>query len=86
MDRNRRKRLVAHPRWIRNFAKKELVYNVTGYLNEHPGGEEILQGVAGKDATAAFEDAAHSDDAFETMEKLLVGKLPPHVSLFRRLT
>ncbi|KAL1634753.1 hypothetical protein SLS56_002155 [Neofusicoccum ribis] len=54
------------------------VYNVSGYLDDHPGGEEILRGVAGKEATGAFEDAAHSEDAYKTMEKLLIGKLPPH--------
>lgn len=54
------------------------MYNVSSYLDDHPGGKELLLSVAGKDATAAFDDAAHSEDAHEMMERLLVGKLPLH--------
>ena len=32
------------------------VYDVTKFLNTHPGGSEILLEVAGTDATDAFED------------------------------
>jgi len=31
------------------------VYNVTEYLDEHPGGGEVMLSSAGKDATADFE-------------------------------
>lgn len=31
--------------------------------------------VGGQDATEAFEDVGHSDEARETLEQLLVGKL-----------
>merc|ERR1712113_406996 len=34
------------------------VYDVTKFLDEHPGGEEILIESAGKDATEAFEDGS----------------------------
>jgi cytochrome b5 len=47
--------------------------------------------VAGQDATEAFEDVGHSDEARETLEQLLVGKLkrnvkhaPPISAHFRR--
>lgn len=36
--------------------------------------------VAGQDATEAFEDVGHSDEARETLEQLLVGKLKRQVS------
>ncbi|KAH0342558.1 cytochrome b5 reductase-like protein, partial [Aureobasidium melanogenum] len=51
------------------------VYDVTKYLEDHPGGAPSLQEVAGQDATAAFEDVGHSSDARETMGQFIVGKL-----------
>ena len=44
------------------------------FLDEHPGGDEVLLGEAGgKDASEAFEDVGHSDEAREIMDGLLVG-------------
>ena len=37
--------------------------------------------VGGQDSTEAFEDVGHSDEARETLEQLLVGKLKRQVSL-----
>ncbi|KOS17391.1 putative cytochrome b5 [Escovopsis weberi] len=51
------------------------VYNVTNFVDEHPGGEEVLLDVGGQDATEAFEDVGHSDEARESLDKLLVGTL-----------
>jgi len=51
------------------------VYSVASFLSEHPGGEEVLLDVGGQDATEAFEDVGHSDEAREILEKLQVGKL-----------
>ncbi|KAJ9584043.1 hypothetical protein L9F63_021620 [Diploptera punctata] len=51
------------------------VYNVTEFLNEHPGGEEVLLEQAGKDGTEAFEDVGHSTDAREMMKKYKIGDL-----------
>lgn len=51
------------------------VYDVTEFLNEHPGGEEVLLEQAGKDATEPFEDVGHSSDARELMAKYKVGEL-----------
>lgn len=56
------------------------MYNVSGYLEDHPGGVEVLREVAGLDATEAFEDVGHSDRAFEALEPLLVGELSEEVS------
>ncbi|KAL0275972.1 UNVERIFIED_CONTAM: hypothetical protein PYX00_003664 [Menopon gallinae] len=53
------------------------VYDVTSFLNEHPGGEEVLLEQAGKDGTEAFEDIGHSSDARALMKKYLVGELHP---------
>ncbi|KAL1970020.1 hypothetical protein VTN77DRAFT_6425 [Rasamsonia byssochlamydoides] len=51
------------------------VYDVTKFVDEHPGGEEVLLDVAGQDATEAFEDVGHSDEAREILEGLKVGTL-----------
>ncbi|RWS04649.1 Cytochrome b5-like protein [Dinothrombium tinctorium] len=51
------------------------VYDVSKFLEEHPGGEEVLLEQAGKDATEAFEDVGHSSDARELMKQYLVGEL-----------
>ncbi|KAI1632869.1 putative cytochrome b5 [Biscogniauxia mediterranea] len=51
------------------------VYDSTKFVDEHPGGEEVLLDVGGQDATEAFEDVGHSDEARETLEQLLVGTL-----------
>uniref|UniRef100_A0A336LQE5 Cytochrome b5 n=2 Tax=Culicoides sonorensis TaxID=179676 RepID=A0A336LQE5_CULSO len=51
------------------------VYDVTEFLNEHPGGEEVLLEQAGKEATEAFEDVGHSTDARDLMKKYKVGEL-----------
>ncbi|KAL2905358.1 Cytochrome b5 isoform A [Bienertia sinuspersici] len=53
------------------------VYDVTTYLDEHPGGDDVLLTATGKDATEDFEDAGHSQDARDLMEKYLVGELDP---------
>jgi cytochrome b involved in lipid metabolism len=49
------------------------VYNVTAFLNEHPGGPEIIQELAGKDATEDFMDTGHSPVAHSTLNKFYVG-------------
>ncbi|KAH7346359.1 cytochrome b5 reductase-like protein [Rhexocercosporidium sp. MPI-PUGE-AT-0058] len=51
------------------------VYDVSKYLEDHPGGADALIEVAGKDSTVAFEDVGHSTIARETMESLLVGRV-----------
>ena len=55
------------------------VYDVTSYLDDHPGGAEVLLDVAGSDADMFFEDIGHSNDARDELKKHLVGilKLTP---------
>ena len=45
------------------------------------GGEEVLLDVAGQDATEAFEDVGHSDEAREILEGLKTGDLKRMVRL-----
>ncbi|EOA83079.1 uncharacterized protein SETTUDRAFT_94846 [Exserohilum turcica Et28A] len=56
------------------------VYDISKFIEEHPGGEEILRSFAGKDATEAFQDAAHSEEVKPIMERLLIGTVPLLVS------
>ncbi|RAH68731.1 uncharacterized protein BO66DRAFT_376783 [Aspergillus aculeatinus CBS 121060] len=51
------------------------VYNITAYLDDHPGGVPVLLEVAGLDATEAFEEIGHSDEARELLEPYLIGDL-----------
>ncbi|XP_020797291.1 cytochrome b5 [Boleophthalmus pectinirostris] len=53
------------------------VYDITSFLEEHPGGEEVLLEQAGADATESFEDVGHSTDAREMLEQYYVGELHP---------
>ncbi|PLB55614.1 putative cytochrome b5, partial [Aspergillus steynii IBT 23096] len=51
------------------------VYDCTSFVDEHPGGEEVLLDVGGQDSTEAFEDVGHSDEAREILDGLYVGDL-----------
>lgn len=51
------------------------VYDVTQFLNEHPGGEEVLLDHKGVDASEDFDDVGHSADAQELMKKYMIGEL-----------
>lgn len=57
------------------FILHDKVYNVHSFLNEHPGGEEILLDHKGTDASENFDDVGHSNDAMELMKKYQVGEV-----------
>lgn len=48
---------------------------MTTYLDDHPGGAEVMLDVAGKDADEFFEDIGHSNDARDELKKHLIGVL-----------
>ncbi|ADV25287.1 cytochrome b5 [Cryptococcus gattii E566] len=50
------------------------VYDVTAFMDEHPGGDEVLLEEAGRDATEAFEDVGHSDEARDMLKKMYLGE------------
>ncbi|PNP51272.1 hypothetical protein FNYG_15909 [Fusarium nygamai] len=51
------------------------VYNVTSFVDDHPGSADILIDIAGQDCTEAYDDAGHSDEAHEILPELEIGKL-----------
>uniref|UniRef100_A0A1Y1N3C9 Cytochrome b5 heme-binding domain-containing protein n=1 Tax=Photinus pyralis TaxID=7054 RepID=A0A1Y1N3C9_PHOPY len=61
--------------WISVHGK---VYDVTKYLQDHPGGADVLAEAAGTDATHEFDNAGHSEDAWDIMQPYLVGNLQGH--------
>ena len=57
------------------------MYDVTKYLDDHPGGAEVMLDVAGQDADEFFEDIGHSNDARKELTKYYIGeyKIDPAV-------
>jgi len=51
----------------------ENVYDVTGFIDEHPGGSKILKRVVGKDATKQFWKYHNESVLKKYSERLKVG-------------
>ncbi|XP_042431531.1 cytochrome b5-like isoform X1 [Zingiber officinale] len=51
------------------------VYDVTPFMEDHPGGDEVLLASTGKDATNDFEDIGHSTSARDMMAKYYIGQI-----------
>lgn len=52
------------------------IFDVTDFLQAHPGGPELIEEYAGKDVTAILKDEmshTHSDSAYEILDESLVG-------------
>ncbi|KAH0448565.1 hypothetical protein IEQ34_022365 [Dendrobium chrysotoxum] len=60
--------------WIKG-TQEEKVYDVTPFMDEHPGGDEVLLAATGKDATNDFEDVGHSDSARDMIHKYCIGEI-----------
>jgi cytochrome b involved in lipid metabolism len=50
------------------------VYDITTYVDEHPGGESILNNVGG-DATEGFHGPQHPPTVLDVVEEYLIGTL-----------
>ncbi|KAL0286129.1 UNVERIFIED_CONTAM: cytochrome [Sesamum calycinum] len=61
------------------------VYNVTNYLNDHPGGDEVLLAAAGKDASEEFEDVGHGSAARLMLDEFYVGEIDPSINLTTKI-
>ncbi|XP_033218357.1 cytochrome b5-like [Belonocnema kinseyi] len=51
------------------------VYDLTDYMEEHPGGDDLIREFAGKNGTKGFNDIGHSSDAKNLMKKFKIGEL-----------
>ena len=51
------------------------VYDVTKFLEDHPGGDEVLLSSTGKDASNDFDDIGHSTSAVAMMDEYYVGDI-----------
>ncbi|KAF9426781.1 fatty acid alpha-hydroxylase [Podila epigama] len=54
------------------------VYDVSGFVADHPGGEEYILDHAGKDITELMKDELehlHSEGAYEMLDELLIGRI-----------
>ncbi|RWW28716.1 hypothetical protein GW17_00006798, partial [Ensete ventricosum] len=72
--------------WVSIHGK---VYDVTTFLEDHPGGEDVILHASGAllllhlpggDATQAFDDVGHSSTAISMMEGYVIGTVEGHVS------
>lgn len=48
------------------------MYDLTDYVDEHPGGAEIIKDYHMKDSSKAFLDIGHSEEAKNLLEKYYV--------------
>lgn len=51
------------------------VYNVTEWINIHPGGKDMFEFYRGKDASIAFHDMPHSEDAYNALQNYKIGSV-----------
>nr|XP_053636568.1 uncharacterized protein LOC128691704 isoform X2 [Cherax quadricarinatus] len=65
--------------WIVLYDK---VFDVTKFLLEHPGGEDVIMEYAGRDATIAFRGVGHSVPALQALDEYLEGILPEKERIF----
>lgn len=57
---------------------KGKVYDVTEFIQDHPGGDDLILDYAGKDVTAIMADVLehdHSDAAYEILDEYCIGVL-----------
>lgn len=68
------RRLAAGACWVRRGAS---LYDLTGFVRHHPGGEQLLQARAGQDISADLDGPPHrhSDNARRWLEQYYVGEL-----------
>ena len=59
------------------------VYNVTSFLQEHPGGEYIMMEFAGRDATIPFRSTRHGRDSYQMLSNYLIGILPENERIYQ---
>lgn len=67
--------------WVVRAGK---VYNVTPFLNDHPGGDDLILRHAGKDIDGVMENPdehSHSASAFEMLDEYVIGKIGTNAAI-----
>jgi hypothetical protein len=64
--------------WLLSTFSRALVYDLTAFATDHPGGIEVLEECAGTDGTEPYEYAGHSIEALVTLDRFQVGVLDGH--------
>ncbi|KAJ8721122.1 hypothetical protein PYW08_006587 [Mythimna loreyi] len=54
---------------------RDSVYDLTKYIDEHPGGYDTIMEDAGKDCTRNFDDVGHTTDALILLAKYKIGEI-----------
>ncbi|PNW71558.1 hypothetical protein CHLRE_16g659300v5 [Chlamydomonas reinhardtii] len=57
------------------------VYDVTNYLEHHPGGKAVIANLAGRDATREYDNTGHSKAAQRLLDRYFIGLLEPGAPL-----
>ena len=57
--------------WVAVHGK---VFDLTEFYMEHPGGFDIIEEWAGKDATQAFEQGDHAIESIRDLKKYYIGE------------
>lgn len=70
-------------KWISLTSLTLLVYDVSRYLDDHPGGRDVLLEVAGADASNDFDFVGHSKSAIKSLAEFEVGSLEGYVNAQR---
>ncbi|KAJ7784905.1 oxidoreductase [Mycena maculata] len=68
------------------LSRHRRVYNISSFINDHPGGSDILAKYAGQDVTEVMSDGAgehheHCEAAYNMMEAYLIGNLDTNASI-----
>jgi 4-hydroxysphinganine ceramide fatty acyl 2-hydroxylase len=60
--------------WV---SQNDSVYDITHFMDDHPGGAELLLHHGGKDITDVLKngDHSHSEAAYEMLQTFLIGKM-----------
>lgn len=72
--------------WVSRAGK---VYDVTSFLNDHPGGDDLILQHAGKDIEEVMKDKLeheHSDSAYNMLDEYVIGRLGNAQSIVREGT
>jgi 4-hydroxysphinganine ceramide fatty acyl 2-hydroxylase len=69
--------------WVSRAGK---VYDVSGFLSDHPGGDDLILAYAGKDIEEVMKDRIeheHSESAYSMLDEYVIGRLGTKESIVR---